>query len=195
MLPSRDRSSQSIIDSSPAKYFKLDLSSTEKNAHKYGRSKFSSETFIKPCMVQVEEKPSQNKSLDCLKNNYEKYKSSVIEPKRINKLCSNSSYNHYGNNGHLVDNNSSIYSVKERKFKCDQENYSLKFPLDQQIKFKSECHEEQTSRFVKDGTNPNHGFSNYDYSKGSSSQDLFATQNPVTHSLDASPGIYKAVLI
>lgn len=194
MLPSRDCSSQSIIDSSPAKYLKLDLSSTEKNVYRYGRSKFPNETFIKPCMVQVEEKTSPNKSLECFKNSYEKYKNSVTEPKRINKLCSNSSFNYYVNNDHLDANNSSTNPAKERKFKCDQENYS-EFPSDQQIKFKSEFHKEQTGRFVKDGINLNREFSNCNYLNGSSSQDLFATQKLFTHNLDLSPGIYKAVFI
>lgn len=194
MLPSRDCSPQSIIESSPAKYLKLDLSKSEKNIHRYGRSKLPSETFIKPCMVQVEEKTSLNKSLECLQNNNEKHKNSVTESKRINKLCSDLSFNYYINNEHLDDNSSSIYSVKESKFKCDEENYSHEFPSDQQMKFKSGFHKEQTNGFVKDGINPNHGFSNYDYSKGSSSQDLFATQKLFTHSLHLSPGIYKAVL-
>lgn len=182
MLPSRDCSSQSIIDSSPAKYLKLDLSSTEKNVYRYGRSKFPNETFIKPCMVQVEEKTPPNKSLECFKNSYEKYESSVTEPKRINKLCSNSSFNYYVNNDHLDANNSSTYSAKEKKFKCDQENY-FEFPSD------------QTGRFVKDGINLNRGFSNCNYLNGSSSQDLFATQKLFTHSLDLSPGIDKDVFI
>lgn len=194
MLPSRDCSPQSIIESSPAKYLKLDLSKSEKNIHRYGSSKLPSETFIKPCMVQAEEKTSPNKSLECLQNNNERHQNSVTESKRINKLCSNSSYNYYINNEHLDHNSSSIYSVKERKFKCEEENYSHEFPSDQQMKFKSGFHKEQTNGFVKDEINPNRGFSSYDYSKGSSSQDLFATQKLFTHSLHLSPGIYKAVL-
>lgn len=195
MLPSRDCSSQSASDSSDAKYFKLDLSNTEKSLHRYRKSKFPKENFVEPCIVKVEERTSPNKSSEFLQNNYEKYKSSVTEPNKSTKLYSNSSFNYYPNNEHLDDNNSLIDSANEKKFRYDQENSSLEFPLNQQMKFKSEFDKEQTSRFGKNRINPNHGFSNYDYSKGSSSQDLFATQTPFKHSLDLSPGIYKAVFI